>query len=52
VKVLALCYAREVLKVDKVRTTHNTFNLPMIAIDRKLGYVPLPGTFRMEKVLE
>jgi hypothetical protein len=45
-------YAREVLKVDKVRTTHNTFNLPMIAIDRKLGYVPLPGTFRMEKVLE
>jgi RimJ/RimL family protein N-acetyltransferase/L-amino acid N-acyltransferase YncA len=52
VKVLALRYAREVLKVDKVRTHHNTFNLPMIAIDRKLGYVPLPGTFRMEKVLE
>jgi GNAT superfamily N-acetyltransferase/RimJ/RimL family protein N-acetyltransferase len=51
-KVTAIRYAREVLKVDKVRTHHNMFNLPMIAIDRKLGYVMLPGTFRMEKVLE
>jgi GNAT superfamily N-acetyltransferase/RimJ/RimL family protein N-acetyltransferase len=52
VKVVAIRYAREVLKVDKVRTHHNMFNLPMIAIDRKLGYIMLPGTFRMEKALE
>jgi RimJ/RimL family protein N-acetyltransferase len=52
VKVLALRYAREVLKVNSVRTHHNTKNLPMIAIDHKLGYTPLPGTFLMEKNLE
>jgi GNAT superfamily N-acetyltransferase/RimJ/RimL family protein N-acetyltransferase len=51
VKVTAIRFAREVLKVDKVRTHHNMFNKPMIAIDQKLGYVMLPGTFRMEKNL-
>jgi GNAT superfamily N-acetyltransferase len=51
VKVLALRYAREVLKVNTVRTHHNFKNLPMIAIDRKLGYTLLPGTFLMEKHL-
>jgi GNAT superfamily N-acetyltransferase len=52
VKVLALRYARDILKVNKVRTHHNTKNLPMIAIDRKLGYTLMPGTFLMEKILE
>ncbi len=52
VKVLALRYARDVLKVDKVRTHHNAKNAPMIAIDRKFGYVQASGTFLMEKVLE
>jgi GNAT superfamily N-acetyltransferase len=52
VKVLALRYAREVLKVNKVRTHHNTKNLTMIAIDRKLGYTMMPGTFLMEKILK
>jgi RimJ/RimL family protein N-acetyltransferase len=51
VKVLALRYARDVLKANSVHTHHNTLNLPMIAIDRKLGYVQLPGTFLMEKSL-
>ncbi len=51
VKVVALRFAREVLKVNKVRTHHNTQNQPMIAIDRKLGYINLPGTFLMEKDL-
>jgi GNAT superfamily N-acetyltransferase len=51
VKVLALRYAREVLNANTVRTHHNTKNLPMIAIDHKLGYAPLPGTFLMEKNL-
>ncbi len=52
VKVIALRYAREVLKVHTVRTHHNMKNLPMIAIDRKLGYTMLPGTFLMEKMLD
>ena len=52
VKVMALRYAREVLEVKEVRTHHNMKNLPMIAIDRKFGYVQMPGTFLMEKKLE
>lgn len=51
VKVMALRYARDVLKADSVHTHHNAKNLPMIAIDHKLGYVRTPGTFTMEKVL-
>lgn len=49
VKVLALQFARDVLKVPGVRTNHNTFNEPMIAIDRKYGYVVRPGYFALEK---
>jgi RimJ/RimL family protein N-acetyltransferase len=52
VKVTALRYARQVLGASQVRTHHNTKNLPMIAIDRKLGYVQVPGTYLMEKVIE
>lgn len=52
VKVLALRYARQVLQVKTVRTHHNAKNLPMIAIDRKLGYLQTPGIFLMEKVLD
>jgi hypothetical protein len=35
-----------------VRTNHNSDNDPMIAIDRKLGYVQIPSTCRMEKTFE
>ena len=52
VKVTALRYARDVLGVHAVRTHHNTQNLPILAIDRKLGYAVLPGDFIMEKRLE
>ncbi len=52
VKVLALRYARDVLKANTVRTHHNTKNLPMITIDRKFGYRQLPGTFLMEKIIK
>ncbi len=52
VKVLALRYAREVLKVNTVRTNHNAQNDPMIAIDRKLGYIQTPGMFMMVKRLD
>lgn len=51
VKTLALRYARDVLKVDTVRTNHNSKNAPMIAVDRKFGYVQSPGMFSMEKTL-
>jgi RimJ/RimL family protein N-acetyltransferase len=52
VRVLALRYARDVLKVHSVRTTHNGMNLPALAIDRKLGYIQISGTLSMEKKLE
>lgn len=52
VKVLALRYARDSLGVRTVRTHHNALNLPMIAIDRKLGYHQIPGLYQMEKILE
>jgi GNAT superfamily N-acetyltransferase len=51
VKVHALRFAREVLEVHSVHTHHNIKNLPMIAIDRKFGYVQTPGSFLMAKVL-
>jgi len=52
VKILALRHARDVLKVKSVRTHHNILNGPMIAIDRKFGYVQTPGVLTMEKLLE
>ena len=52
VKVLALRYARSVLQVHSVQTDHNTKNLPMIAIDRKLGYRKTWGKFLMEKKID
>ncbi len=44
-------YAQGTLGVDSVRTHHDTKNVPMIAIDRKFGYVQQPGACRMEKTL-
>ena len=38
--------------VDTVRTSHNSENEAMIAIDTKLGYVRTPGTLVMMKELE
>jgi mycothiol synthase len=51
VKSLALRRARE-FGVDVVRTSHNSENVPMIAIDTKLGYIRTSGTITMEKMLE
>lgn len=51
VKVQALRFAREVLKVSSVHTHHVASNAPMIAIDGKFGYIQAPGTFLMEKML-
>ena len=52
VKVTALRYARNVLKTEKVLTHHNSLNIPMIAIDQKLGYQPIPGYYSMQLDLE
>jgi L-amino acid N-acyltransferase YncA len=51
VKALALRKART-FGVSMVRTSHNSENAAMIAIDTKLGYVRTPGTLIMEKELE
>ncbi len=50
VKTLALRKART-YGVGMVRTSHNSENATMIAIDTKLGYIFTPGTFIMEKEL-
>lgn len=52
VKVTALRYAPEALGVKSVHTHHNTQNPPMLAIDRKLGYVELAGVWKMAKLLQ
>lgn len=51
VKALALRRARG-FGVHSVRTSHNSENEAMIAIDTKLGYMRTPGMFIMEKELE
>jgi RimJ/RimL family protein N-acetyltransferase len=51
VKSLALQKALT-LGVEAVRTSHNSENAAMIAIDTKLGYIRTPGIFIMEKELE
>jgi RimJ/RimL family protein N-acetyltransferase len=50
VKALALLKART-FGVYTVRTSHNSENEAMIAIDTKLGYIRTPGSFIMEKEL-
>jgi RimJ/RimL family protein N-acetyltransferase len=51
VKSLALRRARD-FGVHTVRTSHNSENAAMIAIDLKLGYRHTPGMLVMEKELE
>jgi mycothiol synthase len=50
VKSLALRQART-FGVDHVRTSHNSENAAMIAIDTKLGYIRTPGMLILEKSL-
>jgi GNAT superfamily N-acetyltransferase len=52
VKVVALRYARDVLKVKTVQTHHNVGNFPMLAIDRKLGYVKTASVYTYEKKMK
>ncbi len=50
VKTLALRKARQ-YGIGSVRTSHNSENEAMIAIDKKLGYIRTPGVLIMEKEL-
>jgi predicted GNAT superfamily acetyltransferase len=38
--------------VDSIRTNNDSQNAPMLAINRRLGYVPEPGIYRMARRLE
>jgi mycothiol synthase len=50
VKSLALRQART-FGVDYVRTSHDSENVAMIAIDTKLGYIRTPGMLILEKMV-
>lgn len=43
-KVLAIRYARS-LGARRMRTNNDSANLPMIAVNRRLGYLPEPGKY-------
>jgi GNAT superfamily N-acetyltransferase len=47
-KLLAIRYARQHGAVY-IRTHNDSLNAPMLAINRKLGYQPLPGKYLMKK---
>jgi len=51
VLVLALRYARSMLKVSSVHTDEDAHNLSSLAIYHELGYTSLPGIFSMEKTI-
>jgi RimJ/RimL family protein N-acetyltransferase len=51
VLVLALRYARHMLKVSSVHTDEDAHNLSSLAIYHELGYTSLPGIFSMEKTI-
>lgn len=47
-KLLVIRVARR-LGAGTIRTNNDSLNAPMLAINRKLGYRPLPGYFRLVK---
>ncbi|MCP4425543.1 MAG: GNAT family N-acetyltransferase [Chloroflexi bacterium] len=47
-KLLIIRYAKAYGAVS-IRTSNDSENAPMLAINRKLGYQPLPGTYLLEK---
>jgi GNAT superfamily N-acetyltransferase len=49
--VLALRYAREGLKVNRVHTDEDAHNSASMAIYHALGYTQIPGVLLMEKIL-
>ena len=49
-KLLTIRYAKA-YGADSIRTSNDSENVPMLAINRKLGYKPLPGTYLLHKQL-
>ncbi len=49
-KVQAIRWAKA-YGADYIRTNNNSENAPMLAINRKLGYVPQPGSYKVTKIL-
>lgn len=47
-KLMAIAYARQ-HGGKSIRTNNDSQNAPMLAINRRLGYMPLPGVYRMVK---
>jgi hypothetical protein len=50
-KLVTIRFARE-QGADTIATNNASNNAPMLAINRKLGYVPLPGVYRLVNPLE
>ncbi len=50
-KLIAIRRARE-WGAETLRTHNDSHNQPMLAVNRKLGYKPEPGYYRMRKVLD
>ena len=47
-KVQSICFAKA-FGADSIRTHNDSQNGPMLAINRKLGYQPRPGEYRLIK---
>lgn len=50
-KVMALSYARS-HNANYMSTDNDSLNIPMLAINKKFGYVPEPGKYNLIKTLE
>jgi len=50
-KLMAVETARR-LEVPTMRTNNDSKNAPMLAVNRKMGYVPCPGHFRLKKPIK
>ncbi len=48
-KLITIAYAKQ-HNGASIRTDNDSQNAPMLAINRKLGYVPQPGVYRMVKI--
>ena len=49
-KLLSIRFAKE-YGADYILTHNDSQNAPMLAVNRKLGYLPLPGVYRLVKQL-
>ena len=50
-KIVSLEYARSI-GAREIFTSNHSVNAPMLAINRKLGYLPEPGSFNLAKLVQ